>query len=40
MNALAKKGQMTAIKYGENADTLENKEGDMIYKVTGIIAGE
>ena len=40
LNALAKKGQMTAIKYGENADTLENKEGDMIYKVTGIIAGE
>lgn len=40
MNTLAKKGQMTAIKYGENADTLENKEGDMIYKVTGVIAGE
>ena len=40
LNALAKKGQMTAIKYGENADTLENKEGDMIYKVTGVIAGE
>ena len=40
LNTLAKKGQMTAIKYGENADTLENKEGDMIYKVTGIIAGE
>ena len=40
MNALAKKSQMTAIKYGENADTLDNKEGDMIYKVTGVIAGE
>lgn len=40
LNTLAKKGQMTAIKYGENADTLENKEGDMIYKVTGVIAGE
>lgn len=40
MNALAKKGQTGTIKYGENVDTLDNKEGDMVYKVTGVIAGE
>lgn len=40
LNALAKKGQTGTIKYGENVDTLDNQEGDMVYKVTGIIAGE
>lgn len=40
LNALAKKGQTGTIKYGENVDTLDNKEGDMVYKVTGVIAGE
>ena len=34
---LAKKQDNTIIKYGENADKLENKEGDIVYNVTGVI---
>lgn len=34
---IAKKKDMTPIKYGENAIALENAEGDMVFNVTGII---
>lgn len=35
---VAKKEDLTVVKYGENATTLDNAEGDMIFNVTGVIA--
>lgn len=37
VNKFAKKQDMTAVKYGENATTLENAEGDIVFNVTGVI---